>query len=61
MAYYTFRICQGSYSSDVRAVLANDAAAWHEGSKVCGDLILTSLNGGWKSQTNRAPSAIFSG
>ena len=44
MAYYTFRICQGSYSSDIPAVLADDAAAWDEGSKVCGDLILTIID-----------------
>ncbi len=44
MAYYTFRICQGSYSSDIPAVLADDAAAWDEASKVCGDLILTIID-----------------
>jgi hypothetical protein len=44
IAYYTFRICQGSYSSDIPAVLADDAAAWDEGSKACGDLILTIID-----------------
>jgi hypothetical protein len=44
VAYYTFRIRQGSYSSDVAACLADDTAAWDEGSKVCGDLILTIID-----------------
>jgi hypothetical protein len=44
MTPYTFRFRQGSYSSDVHACLADDTAAWDEGSKVCGDLILTIID-----------------
>ena len=44
MTRYTFRFRQGSYSSDVPACLADDTAAWDEGSKVCGDLILTIID-----------------
>ena len=44
MAHYTFRFRQGSHSSSVPADLADDAAAWDEGSKVCGDLIHTIID-----------------
>jgi hypothetical protein len=43
MAHYTFRIRQGSHSSDLPVDLADDDAAWHEASKVCGDLIRNTI------------------
>jgi hypothetical protein len=39
MARYTFRIRQGSYSSDVPVDLPNDDAAWDEAAMVCSDMI----------------------
>jgi hypothetical protein len=39
MPRYVFRIRQGTYSSDVHVDLADHDAAWHEGAKVCSDLI----------------------
>src|ERR1700730_16996852 len=39
MPQYVFRIRQGSDSSDVPVDLADHDAAWHEGAKVCSDLI----------------------
>ena len=38
MAHYTFRIHQGSHSSDVPVDLENDDAAWDEAAMVCYDL-----------------------
>jgi hypothetical protein len=39
MAHYTFRIRQGSYSSDVHVDSADDDAAWREAAGTCADLI----------------------
>src|SRR5260370_1391674 len=39
MPQYVFRIRQGTHSSDVPVDLADHDAAWHEGAKVCSDLI----------------------
>ena len=39
MPQYVFRIRQGNDSSDVPVDLADHDAAWHEGAKVCSDLI----------------------
>jgi hypothetical protein len=39
MAHYTFRIRQGSHSSDVPVESANDDAAWHEAAGACSDMI----------------------
>jgi hypothetical protein len=39
MTQYTFRIRQGSYSSDLPVDLPDDDAAWHEAAAVGGDLI----------------------
>jgi hypothetical protein len=39
MPQYVFRIRQGTDSSDVPVDLADHDAAWHEGAKVCSDLI----------------------
>jgi len=39
MARYTFRIRQGSHSSDVTIDLANDDAAWDEAAAACSDMI----------------------
>jgi hypothetical protein len=39
MPRYVFRIRQGTDSSDVPVDLADHDAAWHEGAKVCSDLI----------------------
>jgi hypothetical protein len=44
MPEYIFRIRQGSYSSDIPADFADDAAAWEEGLNMCRDLILTILH-----------------
>jgi hypothetical protein len=38
MAHYTFRIRQGSQSSDVPVNLENDDAAWDEAAMVCYDM-----------------------
>jgi hypothetical protein len=39
MAHYTFRIRQGSHSSDVPVDLPDDDAAWHEAAGACSDMI----------------------
>jgi uncharacterized protein DUF6894 len=39
MAHYTFRIRQGSHSSDVSVDLPDDDAAWDEGATACSDMI----------------------
>jgi hypothetical protein len=39
MAHYTFRIRQGSHSSDVPADLPDDDAAWDEAASTCSDMI----------------------
>ncbi len=39
MAPYTFRIRQGSHSSDVDVDLPDDGAAWHEAAMACSDMI----------------------
>jgi len=39
MPQYVFRIRQGTDSSDVPVDLADHDAAWHEGAKVCSELI----------------------
>jgi hypothetical protein len=39
MAHYTFRIRQGSYSSDLRVDSADDDTAWHEAAGTCTDMI----------------------
>src|ERR1700720_3868969 len=39
MPRYVFRIRQGTDSSDVPVDLADHDAAWHEGAKVCSELI----------------------
>jgi hypothetical protein len=38
MAHYTFRIRQGSHSSDVPVDLENDDVAWDEAAMVCYDM-----------------------
>ena len=39
MAHYTFRIRQGSHSSDADVDLPDDDAAWGEAAAACSDLI----------------------
>jgi hypothetical protein len=39
MAHYTFRIRQGSHSSDVRVDSTDDDAAWDEAAATCADMI----------------------
>ena len=39
MAHYTFRIRQGSHSSDVPVDLPDDGAAWDEAAMACSDMI----------------------
>jgi len=39
MAHYTFRIRQGSHSSDVPVDLEDDDAAWDEAAAACSDMI----------------------
>ena len=39
MAHYTFRIRQGTYSSDVPIDLGDDDAAWNEAAGACSDMI----------------------
>jgi hypothetical protein len=39
MPEYVLRIRQGTHSSDMRVDLADHDAAWHEGAKVCSELI----------------------
>jgi hypothetical protein len=39
MARYTFRIKQGTHTSDVLADAPNDDAAWHDAAAMCSDLI----------------------
>ena len=39
MAHYTFRIRQGSHSSDVPVYSADDDAAWDEAAGACSDMI----------------------
>jgi hypothetical protein len=39
MAHYTFRIRQGSHSSDVPVDSADDDAAWDEAAGACSDMI----------------------
>jgi hypothetical protein len=39
MTRYTFRIRQGSHSSDVPVVLPDDNAAWDEAAGACSDMI----------------------
>ena len=39
MAPYTFRIRQGSHSSDVEVDLPDDRAAWSEAAGACSDMI----------------------
>jgi hypothetical protein len=39
MADYTFRIRQGSHSSDVPVDLPDDGAAWNEAAMACSDMI----------------------
>jgi hypothetical protein len=39
MPEYVIRIRQGTHSSEVRVDLADHDAAWHEGAKVCSELI----------------------
>jgi hypothetical protein len=39
MPKYVLRIRQGAHSSDVPVDLADHDAAWHEGAKVCSELI----------------------
>jgi hypothetical protein len=39
MSHYTFRIRQGTYSSDLAVDLLDDTAAWHEAASVCSDLV----------------------
>ena len=39
MPQYVFRIRQGTDSRDVAVDLADHDAAWHEGAKVCSDLM----------------------
>jgi hypothetical protein len=39
MARYTFRIRQGSHSSDVPVDLLDDDAAWDEATMACSDMI----------------------
>jgi hypothetical protein len=39
MPKYVLRIRQGTHSSDVRVDLADHDAAWHEGAKMCSELI----------------------
>ena|SRR5229473_7016906 len=60
---------QGSHSSDIPVDVGDDDVAWDEAAMACSDMIRatpsrgleTAPNGGWKSRTTRAPSAIFSG
>jgi hypothetical protein len=66
MTRYTFRIRQGSHSSDLPVDLPDNAAAWDEAAMACSDMmrdtvasLATAPNGGWKSWTSRAPSVIF--
>lgn len=44
MAHYTFRIRQGSHSSDLAVDVGDDGAAWDEAAKVCRDLIRDSVS-----------------
>jgi hypothetical protein len=39
MAHYTFRIRQGSHSSDVPVDLPDDDTAWDEAAGACSDMI----------------------
>jgi hypothetical protein len=39
MPKYVLRIRHGTHSSDVRVDLADHDAAWHEGAKMCSELI----------------------
>jgi hypothetical protein len=39
MTYYTFRIRQGTHSSDVPVDLGDDDAAWDEAATACSDMI----------------------
>jgi len=39
MTHYTFRIRQGSHSSDVPVDLPDDGAAWDEAAMACSDMI----------------------
>jgi hypothetical protein len=39
MAHYTFRICQGSRSSDVPVDVPDDDTAWNEAAMTCADMI----------------------
>jgi hypothetical protein len=39
MPHYTFRIRQGSHSSDVSVDLPDDDAAWEEAAMTCSDMI----------------------
>jgi len=39
MPHYTFRIRQGSHSSDVSVDLPDDDAAWEEPAMTCSDMI----------------------
>jgi hypothetical protein len=39
MTHYTFRIRQGSHSSDVPVDLPDDGAAWDEAAGACSDMI----------------------
>jgi hypothetical protein len=45
MPKYVLRIRQGAHSSDVRVDLADHDAAWHEGAKVCSELIRDVVGG----------------
>jgi hypothetical protein len=39
MAHYTFRIRQGTHSSDIPIDLGDDDAAWDEAAGACSDMI----------------------
>jgi hypothetical protein len=45
MSHYTFRIRQGTYSSELAVELLDDSAAWQEAARVCSDLIADTVAG----------------
>ena len=66
MAHYTFRIRQGSHSSDVPVHSVDDDAAWDEAAGACSDMIRDTIarlrdspDGGWRSRTIRRRAASF--
>lgn len=44
MTRYTFRIRQGSHSSDVAVDLPDDGAAWDEAAGACSDMIRDTIS-----------------